>query len=59
MKKEDVMKKKEVYQTAIAEIVYLDTIDVITSSIEPDLGENDGEWTAFIGIRGGSAGIFA
>ena len=52
------MKKKEAYQPAIAEIVYLDTIDVITSSIGADLGENDGEWTAFICVRGGSVGIF-
>ena len=37
----------ESYEPAVATVVTLDSVDVITSSIEIDAGENDGEWTPY------------
>ena len=52
------MKKELRYQPLSAEIIHLDSSDVITSSIGEDTGENDGEWTAFIGSKSKSTGIW-
>ena len=37
----------ESYEPAVATVVTLDSVDVITSSIGIDAGENDGEWTPY------------
>ena len=41
--KENIMKEKEIYQPATAEIIYLDKVDVVsTSGFDTELPE--GEW---------------
>lgn len=41
------MENRKQYAPAKAEIIEIDTADVITSSIGRDEGENDGEWTPY------------
>ena len=43
LRKENIMKEKEIYQPAKAEIIYLDKVDVVTTSgFDTELPE--GEW---------------
>lgn len=38
---------KLIYETPTAELLKLEAVDVITTSIFEDTGDNDGEWTGF------------
>lgn len=41
------MENRKQYAPAKAEIIEIDTTDVITASIGRDEGKNDGEWTPY------------
>ncbi len=40
-------KMRLIYETPTAELLKLEAVDVITTSILEDTGDNDGEWTGF------------
>ena len=44
------------YKAPLAEIVPMETVDVITESIGEDPGTNDGDWTGFVFNRPQSTG---
>ena len=47
---------KKLYDPAKAEIIRLERIDIITTSIGEDEGEDDGEWVGFVFNRQQSIG---
>ncbi len=50
--------KDNFYIAPLAQIICVERVDVITSSIGEDTGENDGEWTAFVINRNKPTGIW-